>query len=165
MIEFEFSDVASGAATLIALFALGISLYELAENRPKLRISGDPAFVGDALQHRVFFVTITNYGRQPTTISGITFIPKRNAKVGPREGQLFLQPLWELSAKLPHVLEVGRTVTVAYSLDATVQNKGKQLRLKDLIVAKTFLVAVSSAWHSKKQMGQVHPGKLAEWAE
>lgn len=165
MSDLSFSDIASVAATVIALLALGVSLYELLENRPKLRIAGDPAFLGDALQERVFLVTVTNFGRQPTTISGVTFVPKPSASLGPRVGQMFLVPLWEFSTKLPHVLDVGRTLTIAYSLDATVKHDGADLHLRDLIVANTFKVAVRSAWHSKSQFGPVRPGKLADWKQ
>jgi len=159
----SFSDIASAAATIIALLALGVSLYELMDNRPKLRIAGDPAILGDALQNKVFLVTVTNFGRQPTTISGVTFVPKRSASIGPRVGQLFLVPLWELSTKLPHVLDVGRTLTIAYSLDAIVKHQGADLPLRDLIIANSFRVAVKSAWHSKHQLGRVRPGELANW--
>lgn len=162
---FSVSDIASIAATGIALIALAVSLFELLSNRPKLRISGDPVFLASDKVKRAFQVSITNHGRQPTTISGVNFKLKKNAKIGPRGGQLVLQPLWEITTKLPHVLDVGRTLNVYFNLDAVVDEGPPQITLRKLIIAKTFKVLVRSAWHSKPQLGPVRPGRLADWKE
>lgn len=159
------SDIASIVATVIALVALAVSLFELLDNRPKLRISGDPVFFSGGKIKRAFQVSITNFGRQPTTITGVNFKPSAKAKVGPRGGQMVTVPLWEISTKLPHVLDVGRTANVYFELDCVVAEGPPKVTLRDLIVAKTFKVLVRSAWHSKPQFGPVKPGRLAEWTE
>lgn len=161
----EFGDVATIAATVISLVALAVSLSEIMANRPKLRISGDPVFFSAGNIKRAFQVSITNHGRQPTTITGVNFKPSAFAKVGPKGGQLVTVPLWEISTKLPHVLEVGRTVNVYFDLDSVVVEGPPKITLRHLIIAKTFKVLVRSAWHSKPQFGPVKPGRLAEWKE
>jgi hypothetical protein len=100
MTNFDTSDAIAFGAVIISLFALGISLFEILQNRPKLRVvvSSSATYpdghgvlhvdrprefrVGelDADAIEMVSVEVTNFGRQPTMIKGLSFQPKKSTK-------------------------------------------------------------------------------------
>jgi hypothetical protein len=146
----EPNTVISLIALIFAGLALAISLYESLSNRPKLRIRvSHRIMVGGGVSEKVVVLNAVNVGRQPTTITGMSFGKNKSTT------HYFPTEFHAYSEKLPKKINPGEQVDISFIADKKSTFDQETLTLEELLRSKKLKAIVYSSWAKKPKYFEV----------
>ena len=146
-----FSNWLALGAFLISCIALVISIYELMNNKPKLRVTlGNGITIGP----NYIYVEIINYGRQPTTIDSISFSHKTLT------GNLWAQAVSEISSEKNKFLTPGEKAIYYYNADDALDYQNQKISFFKAVNELKFYAQVKDTWSGNFTRNTIKTNRL-----
>ena len=126
-------------AVVISLIALSVSLYELLNNRPRLKTKVLTAMpVGGSGRELWVSIEVINFGRQPTTISHVYFVLQNKSGAWPMPLPNGDQP--------GLYLQTGEKASFIFDGAGIIEIEGKDERLYDAVFSGKLKPVIQHTW-------------------